>query len=59
MRDSPAVALGPYREVVRLQTMCCLFEAYEHVLSLLENVLAPMFCHSDEVRPSVTSCLVH
>ncbi|XP_064195976.1 sorting nexin-14 isoform X1 [Anguilla rostrata] len=42
------VALGPYREVVKLQTMRCLFEAYEHVLSLLENVFTPMFCHSDE-----------
>lgn len=30
--------------------MRCLFEAYEHVLSLLENVFTPMFCHSDEVR---------
>ncbi|KAI3364647.1 hypothetical protein L3Q82_011418, partial [Scortum barcoo] len=28
--------------------MCCLFEAYEHVLSLLERVFTPMFCHSDE-----------
>lgn len=35
--------------MVRLQTMRCLFEAYEHVLSLLENVFTPMFCHSDEV----------
>ncbi|KAG7510033.1 sorting nexin-14 isoform X6 [Solea senegalensis] len=39
---------GPYEEVVKLQTMRCLFEAYEHVLSLLENVFTPMFCHSDE-----------
>lgn len=52
---SPSVALnlsvaeGPYTEVVKLQTMRCLFEAYEHVLSLLENVFTPMFCHSDEV----------
>lgn len=37
-------------DVVKLQTMRCLFEAYEHVLSLLENVFTPMFCHSDEVR---------
>lgn len=43
------VAEGPYTEVVKLQTMRCLFEAYEHVLSLLENVFTPMFCHSDEV----------
>lgn len=43
------VAEGPYSEVVKLQTMRCLFEAYEHVLSLLENVFTPMFCHSDEV----------
>ncbi|XP_036397942.1 sorting nexin-14-like [Megalops cyprinoides] len=42
------IAEGPYTEVVRLQTMRCLFEAYEHVLSLLENVFTPMFCHSDE-----------
>lgn len=43
------VAEGPYTDVVKLQTMRCLFEAYEHVLSLLENVFTPMFCHSDEV----------
>uniref|UniRef100_A0A8C5C9T2 Sorting nexin 14 n=2 Tax=Gadus morhua TaxID=8049 RepID=A0A8C5C9T2_GADMO len=42
------IAEGPYGEVVKLQTMRCLFEAYEHVLSLLENVFTPMFCHSDE-----------
>ncbi|KAG8444816.1 hypothetical protein GDO86_009826 [Hymenochirus boettgeri] len=42
------IAEGPYKDVVKLQTMCCLFEAYEHVLSLLENVFTPMFCHSDE-----------
>lgn len=42
------VAQAPYPEVVRLQKMRCLFEAYEHVLSLLENVFTPMFCHSDE-----------
>ncbi|XP_053566468.1 sorting nexin-14 isoform X2 [Bombina bombina] len=42
------IAEGPYRDVVKLQTMRCLFEAYEHVLSLLENVFTPMFCHSDE-----------
>uniref|UniRef100_A0A8C9WGH5 Sorting nexin 14 n=1 Tax=Scleropages formosus TaxID=113540 RepID=A0A8C9WGH5_SCLFO len=39
---------GPYADVVKLQTMRCLFEAYEQVLSLLENVFTPMFCHSDE-----------
>lgn len=50
MFDLP-VAEGPYPQVVRLQTMRCLFEAYEHVLSLLENVFTPMFCHSDEVSP--------
>lgn len=44
------VAEGPYGGVVKLQTMRCLFEAYEHVLSLLETVFTPMFCHSDEVR---------
>ncbi|KAK7906622.1 hypothetical protein WMY93_015234 [Mugilogobius chulae] len=43
-----AVAVAPYTEVVRLQKTTCLFEAYEHVLSLLENVFTPMFCHSDE-----------
>ncbi|KAM9777804.1 sorting nexin-14 [Neosynchiropus ocellatus] len=42
------IAEGPHEEVVKLQTMRCLFEAYEHVLSLLENVFTPMFCHSDE-----------
>uniref|UniRef100_A0A3B3Q9S5 Sorting nexin 14 n=1 Tax=Paramormyrops kingsleyae TaxID=1676925 RepID=A0A3B3Q9S5_9TELE len=42
------IAEGPYGGVVKLQTMRCLFEAYEHVLSLLENVFTPMFCHSDE-----------
>ncbi|XP_063765208.1 sorting nexin-14-like isoform X5 [Eleginops maclovinus] len=42
------IAEGPFTEVVKLQTMRCLFEAYEHVLSLLENVFTPMFCHSDE-----------
>lgn len=36
--------------MVKLQTMRCLFEAYEHVLALLETVFTPMFCHSDEVR---------
>ncbi|CAL8312697.1 unnamed protein product [Boreogadus saida] len=42
------IAEGPYRGVVRLQTLPCLFQAYEHVLSLLEDVFTPMFCHSDE-----------
>ncbi|XP_030645866.1 sorting nexin-14 isoform X2 [Chanos chanos] len=42
------IAEGPFTDVVKLQTMRCLFEAYEHVLSLLENVFTPMFCHSDE-----------
>lgn len=49
-RLSSAVAEGPGRDVVKLQTMRCLFEAYEHVLALLERVFTPMFCHSDEVR---------
>uniref|UniRef100_A0AAX7VG74 Sorting nexin 14 n=1 Tax=Astatotilapia calliptera TaxID=8154 RepID=A0AAX7VG74_ASTCA len=44
------VAKGPYTEVVKLQQMRCLFEAYEHVLSLLERVFTPIFCHSDEVE---------
>ncbi|XP_026164058.1 sorting nexin-14-like isoform X3 [Mastacembelus armatus] len=43
-----SVSAGPYSGVVKLQTMPCLFEAYEHVLSLLERVFTPMFCHSDE-----------
>ncbi|CAL8312137.1 unnamed protein product [Lota lota] len=42
------IAEGPYPGVARLQTLPCLFEAYEHVLSLLEDVFTPMFCHSDE-----------
>ncbi|XP_018530156.1 sorting nexin-14 isoform X4 [Lates calcarifer] len=42
------IAKGPYTDVVKLQTIPCLFEAYEHVLSLLERVFTPMFCHSDE-----------
>ncbi|XP_074541404.1 sorting nexin-14 isoform X1 [Halichoeres trimaculatus] len=42
------IAKGPYGGVVKLQTMTCMFEAYEHVLSLLEKVFTPMFCHSDE-----------
>lgn len=42
------IAEGPYNGVVKLQTMTSLFEAYEHVLSLLEKVFTPMFCHSDE-----------
>ncbi|XP_058469970.1 sorting nexin-14 isoform X3 [Solea solea] len=42
------IAAGPYGGVVKLQTMHCLFEAYEHVLFLLERVFTPMFCHSDE-----------
>uniref|UniRef100_A0A3Q1IQY0 Sorting nexin 14 n=1 Tax=Anabas testudineus TaxID=64144 RepID=A0A3Q1IQY0_ANATE len=47
------IAEGPFAEVVKLQTMRCLFEAYEHVLSLLENVFTPMFCHSDEVEEAM------
>uniref|UniRef100_A0A4W6ERK7 Sorting nexin 14 n=1 Tax=Lates calcarifer TaxID=8187 RepID=A0A4W6ERK7_LATCA len=43
------IAKGPYTDVVKLQTIPCLFEAYEHVLSLLERVFTPMFCHSDEI----------
>ncbi|XP_041832470.1 sorting nexin-14-like isoform X2 [Melanotaenia boesemani] len=42
------ISRGPYMDVVKLQTVPCLFEAYEHVLSLLEKVFTPMFCHSDE-----------
>lgn len=42
------IAEGPYSDVIKLQTVPCLFKAYEHVLSLLERVFTPMFCHSDE-----------
>uniref|UniRef100_A0A8C7LWL8 Sorting nexin 14 n=1 Tax=Oncorhynchus mykiss TaxID=8022 RepID=A0A8C7LWL8_ONCMY len=52
-------AQGPYEGVVKLQTMHCLFEAYEHVLSLLESVFTPMFCHSDEVSPSTAPTLLY
>ncbi|XP_068199102.1 sorting nexin-14-like isoform X2 [Antennarius striatus] len=48
LEEVRSVAQGPVGGVVRLQTMRCLFEAYEHVLSLLEDVFTPMFCHSDE-----------
>lgn len=53
------VAEGPYIDVVKLQTMRCLFEAYEHVLSLLENVFTPMFCHSDEVSQAFTEDFIY
>ncbi|KAM9355959.1 sorting nexin-14-like isoform 2-T2 [Pholidichthys leucotaenia] len=43
-----SITEGPYRSVVKLQKMRCLFAAYDHVLNLLERVLIPMFCHSDE-----------
>ncbi|KAM9798302.1 sorting nexin-14-like [Neosynchiropus ocellatus] len=42
------VSTGPPSSVVQLQTSTSLFEAHEHVLSLLERVFTPMFCHSDE-----------
>ncbi|XP_066468599.1 sorting nexin-14 isoform X2 [Tiliqua scincoides] len=48
VEEIQSIAEGPYVEVVKLQTMRCLFEAYEHVLSLLESVFTPLFCHSDE-----------
>uniref|UniRef100_H3CAW1 Sorting nexin 14 n=1 Tax=Tetraodon nigroviridis TaxID=99883 RepID=H3CAW1_TETNG len=48
LEEIRSVAEGPGRDVVKLQTMRCLFEAYEHVLALLERVFTPMFCHSDE-----------
>ncbi|KAM6992820.1 sorting nexin-14 [Tautogolabrus adspersus] len=48
MEEIGNIAKGPYMGVVKLQKMHCLFEAYEHVLSLLEGVFTPMFCHSDE-----------
>uniref|UniRef100_A0A8C2Z8C8 Sorting nexin 14 n=1 Tax=Cyclopterus lumpus TaxID=8103 RepID=A0A8C2Z8C8_CYCLU len=51
------IAEGPYMGVVKLQTMHCLFEAYEHVLSLLERVFTPMFCHTLGCRRLVGSSL--
>ncbi|XP_060092679.1 sorting nexin-14 isoform X3 [Heteronotia binoei] len=48
VEEIKSIAEGPYDEVVKLQTMRCFFEAYEHVLCLLENVFTPMFCHSSE-----------
>ncbi|XP_063245660.1 sorting nexin-14 isoform X3 [Prinia subflava] len=48
VKEIQTIAEGPYVDVVKLQTMRCLFEAYERVLSLLEKVFTPMFCHSDE-----------
>ncbi|XP_032440741.1 sorting nexin-14 isoform X2 [Xiphophorus hellerii] len=43
-----SVAVAPYSQVVALQRKPFLFQAYELVLSLLEDVFTPMFCHSDE-----------
>uniref|UniRef100_A0A8C7M1A2 Sorting nexin 14 n=1 Tax=Oncorhynchus mykiss TaxID=8022 RepID=A0A8C7M1A2_ONCMY len=57
IRNSKLFAQGPYEGVVKLQTMHCLFEAYEHVLSLLESVFTPMFCHSDELPFQLCFCL--
>ncbi|XP_053143186.1 sorting nexin-14 isoform X2 [Hemicordylus capensis] len=48
VEEIKSIVEGPYVEVVKLQTMRCLFEAYEHVFSLLESVFIPMFCHSHE-----------
>ncbi|KAF7246852.1 Sorting nexin-14 [Varanus komodoensis] len=48
VEEIKSIADGPYIEVVKLQTMRCLFEAYEHVFSLLDNVFTPRFCHSSE-----------
>ncbi|XP_037541156.1 sorting nexin-14 [Nematolebias whitei] len=48
MEEIRNIARGPYVDVIKLQKTPCLFEAYEHVLSLLEKVFTPMFCHSDE-----------
>uniref|UniRef100_A0A8C4QXL4 Sorting nexin 14 n=1 Tax=Eptatretus burgeri TaxID=7764 RepID=A0A8C4QXL4_EPTBU len=42
------ITTGPYQSVVRLQTSPFLFQAYDHVLTLLEDVFTPMFWHSDE-----------
>ncbi|XP_069788334.1 sorting nexin-14 isoform X2 [Narcine bancroftii] len=42
------IAEGSFKDVVKLQTRRCLFEAYEYVMNLLETVFTPMFCHSDE-----------
>lgn len=46
------MVVAPYSQVVALQRKPFLFQAYELVLSLLEDVFTPMFCHSDEVRPA-------
>ncbi|XP_016521357.1 sorting nexin-14 isoform X2 [Poecilia formosa] len=43
-----SVVVAPYSQVVALQKKPFLFQAYELVLSLLEEVFTPMFCHSDE-----------
>ncbi|XP_034965342.2 sorting nexin-14 [Zootoca vivipara] len=48
VEEIQSIAEGPYDEVVKLQRMRCLFEAYEHVFSLLESVFTPRFCHSGE-----------
>uniref|UniRef100_A0A8C7DBZ5 Sorting nexin 14 n=1 Tax=Oncorhynchus kisutch TaxID=8019 RepID=A0A8C7DBZ5_ONCKI len=48
------IAEGPYEGVVKLQTMRCLFEAYEHVLSLLESVFTPISPTSLSLRSNVS-----
>ncbi|XP_062980976.1 sorting nexin-14 isoform X2 [Elgaria multicarinata webbii] len=48
VEEIQSIADGPYIEVVKLQTMRCFFEAYEHVFSLLDSVFTPRFCHSSE-----------
>ncbi|CAL9691933.1 unnamed protein product [Knipowitschia caucasica] len=47
-REIQEVCQASFRSVRLLQKKHCLFEAYEHVLFLLEKVFTPMFCHSDE-----------
>uniref|UniRef100_A0A6J0TJ57 Sorting nexin-14 isoform X2 n=1 Tax=Pogona vitticeps TaxID=103695 RepID=A0A6J0TJ57_9SAUR len=48
VEEIKSIAEGPYSEVVKLQTMRCFYEAFEHVFSLLETVYIPRFCHTDE-----------
>ncbi|KAH0622122.1 hypothetical protein JD844_024144 [Phrynosoma platyrhinos] len=48
VEEIQSIAEGPYVDVVKLQTMRCFYEAFEHVFSLLEAVFIPRFCHTDE-----------
>ncbi|KAM8847399.1 sorting nexin-14-like isoform 3-T3 [Synchiropus picturatus] len=48
VEDIRLVCAGPPASVLKLQTSTSLFQAHEHICSLLEQVFTPMFCHSDE-----------